>query len=108
MHTLKEVISEQEIHKRVKELGKEISKVYEGEPLVILCTLKGAFLFFSDLVRSITCPHEIDFVRVASYGNSDTSSTLFLLPRILKSISRENMSSLLKILSIPDLPWNFC
>lgn len=45
MHTLKEVISEQEIHKRVKELGKEISKVYEGEPLVILCTLKGAFLF---------------------------------------------------------------
>ena len=74
MHTLKEVISEQEIHKRVKELGKEISKVYEGDPLVILCTLKGAFLFFSDLVRSITCPHEIDFVRVASYGNSDTSS----------------------------------
>ncbi len=74
MHTLKEVISEQEIQKRVKELGKEISKVYEGEPLVILCTLKGAFLFFSDLVRSITCPHEIDFVRVASYGNSDTSS----------------------------------
>ena len=38
MHTLKEVISEQEIQKRVKELGKEISKVYEGEPLVILCT----------------------------------------------------------------------
>ena len=46
MHTLKEVISEQEIQKRVKELGKEISKVYEGEPLVILCTLKGAFLFW--------------------------------------------------------------
>ena len=64
MHTLKEVISEQEIHKRVKELGKEI----------ILCTLKCSLLFFSDLVRSITCPHEIDFVRVASYGNSDTSS----------------------------------
>lgn len=74
MHTLKEVISEQEIQKRVKELGREISQVYEGEPLVVICTLKGAFLFFSDLVRQISCPHEVDFVRVASYGNSDTSS----------------------------------
>ncbi len=74
MHTLKEVISEQEIQNRVKELGKEISQVYQGEPLVVICTLKGAFLFFSDLVRSISCPHEVDFVRVASYGNSDTSS----------------------------------
>lgn len=74
MHTLKEVISEEEIQKRIKELGKEISQVYEGEPLVVICTLKGAFLFFGDLVRNITCPHEVDFVRVASYGNSDTSS----------------------------------
>lgn len=74
MHTLKEVISEQEIQNRVKELGKEISQVYDGEPLVVICTLKGAFLFFSDLVRHISCPHEVDFVRVASYGSSDTSS----------------------------------
>lgn len=74
MHKLKEVISEQEIQNRVKELGKEISQVYQNEPLVVICTLKGAFLFFSDLVRQISTPHEIDFVRVASYGNSDSSS----------------------------------
>lgn len=74
MHKLKEVISEQEIQERVKELGKEISQVYQNEPLVVICTLKGAFLFFSDLVRQISCPHEVDFVRVASYGNSGSSS----------------------------------
>ena len=74
MHKLKELISENEIQARVRELGKEISQIYQNEPLVVICTLKGAFLFFSDLVRNITCPHEIDFVRVASYGSSDTSS----------------------------------
>lgn len=74
MHTLKEVFSAQEIQARVKNLGKEISQIYKDEPLVLICVLKGAFLFFSDLVRSIDCPHEIDFVRLASYGNSDKSS----------------------------------
>lgn len=74
MHTLKEVFSAQEIQERVKNLGKEISQIYKDEPLVLICVLKGAFLFFSDLVRSIDCPHEIDFVRLASYGSSDTSS----------------------------------
>lgn len=74
MHTLKEVFSEQEIQNRVKVLGKEISQVYKDEPLVLICVLKGAFLFFSDLVRNISCPHEIDFVRLASYGSSDKSS----------------------------------
>lgn len=74
MHTLKEVFSAQEIQARVKNLGKEISQIYKDEPLVLICVLKGAFLFFSDLVRSIDCPHEIDFVRLASYGSSDKSS----------------------------------
>lgn len=74
MHTLKEVFSEEEIKNRVKALGKEISQIYANEPLVLICVLKGAFLFFSDLVRSVSCPHEIDFVRLASYGSSDKSS----------------------------------
>ena len=52
MLTLKELFSEQEIHDRISALGKEISQVYKDEPLVIICVLKGAFLFFSDLVRT--------------------------------------------------------
>ena len=53
MVTLKEIFSEQEIRERTTALGKEISEVYKDEPLVIICVLKGAFLFFSDLVRNI-------------------------------------------------------
>ncbi len=76
MLTLKELFSEQEIHDRISALGKEISQVYKDEPLVIICVLKGAFLFFSDLVRNIQKESqlELDFVRLASYGNSDKSS----------------------------------
>lgn len=66
------VFSEEEIQKRVAELGKEISAAYAGEPLVLICVLKGAFMFFSDLVRHVSVKPELDFVRIASYGNSDS------------------------------------
>lgn len=76
MVTLKEIFSEQEIRERTTALGEEISEVYKDEPLVIICVLKGAFLFFSDLVRNIKKDSqlELDFVRLASYGSSDKSS----------------------------------
>ena len=65
------LIDEQDIARRVGELGREIGRHYEGEPLIAVCVLKGAFLFFSDLVRAL--PPELDlcldFVRLASYGD---------------------------------------
>ena len=48
----------------------EISTLYKDEPLVVVCVLKGAFMFFSDLVRHLTCKPELDFVRLASYGSA--------------------------------------
>ena len=67
---LKPLISEAAIQARVKEMAEEISALYKDEPLVVVCVLKGAFLFFSDLVRHLTCKPEIDFVRLASYGSA--------------------------------------
>jgi len=67
------VIPASAIRARVAELGAEISAHYQGQPLVCVCVLKGAFLFFADLVRHIdlgTGGPEIDFVRLASYGNA--------------------------------------
>jgi len=67
--TLKTVIDSETLHRRVAELGAEISACYQGRPLVAVCVLKGAFLFFADLVRHIKVEgFEIDFVRMASYG----------------------------------------
>lgn len=64
-----------EIAARVDELAKAIDASYSEEPFVAICVLKGAFMFFSDLVRKIRNPNlELDFVRLASYGMNSASS----------------------------------
>ncbi len=71
---LKPLISEEAIQKRIRELADEISALYKDEPLVVVCVLKGAFMFFSDLVKHLSCKPELDFVRLASYGAASKSS----------------------------------
>ncbi len=66
--------TEEQIQKRVKELGAEISAKFKGEELLMVCVLKGSSIFFADLVRAITIPVEFDFIHVSSYGESDTTS----------------------------------
>ena len=63
-----------DIGNRVQELGREISADYRGRSLVLIGVLKGAFMFLADLARSIDLPVEIDFIRVASYGDATTTS----------------------------------
>ncbi len=62
------------IQNRIKELGKEITKDYEGKRPVIVCILRGAVVFMTDLVRAIDLPLEIDFFSISSYGSSTKSS----------------------------------
>lgn len=69
------VFSAESIAARVRDLASEIDTVYGQEPLVAICVLKGAFMFFSDLVRGMHNPNlELDFVRLASYGMNSASS----------------------------------
>jgi hypoxanthine phosphoribosyltransferase len=67
-------ISREKIKKRVKELATQISSDYEGKEPVLIGVLNGVIFFFADLVREITIPAKIDFVRAASYGSQMTSS----------------------------------
>ncbi|MBC17865.1 Hypoxanthine phosphoribosyltransferase [Pseudodesulfovibrio profundus] len=70
-HKLTPFITAEQIAERVESLGKEITTSYDGdEPLVCICVLKGAFLFFSDIIRKIDRDIEVDFVRLASYGTA--------------------------------------
>jgi hypoxanthine phosphoribosyltransferase len=62
------------IQKRVQELAGQISDDYAGRELIVIGILKGAFIFMADLVREISIPCKVDFVRVASYGASSESS----------------------------------
>lgn len=71
---LKELYPAVSIEERVRVLAAGINTLYEGKPLVMICVLKGAFMFFSDLVKHVTVGVELDFVRLASYGAGDSSS----------------------------------
>ncbi|AEH44501.1 hypoxanthine phosphoribosyltransferase [Thermodesulfatator indicus DSM 15286] len=75
MEKLKLVISEKEIRIKIEELAEAISQDYAGKKPVFIGVLKGAFIFLADLVRKVSLEGlEIDFVRLASYGLSDTTS----------------------------------
>lgn len=72
---LKRVFSEEQIRQRVGELAAETDALYGDEPLVAICVLKGACIFFADLVRAMKKPNiELDFVRLSSYGMEDAST----------------------------------
>jgi hypoxanthine phosphoribosyltransferase len=62
------LISEDELQKRVAELGKEISFDYAGKELLLVCILRGGVMFLADLMKHITIPHMVDFMSVSSYG----------------------------------------
>ncbi len=68
------LFSAEVIDQRVASIAESINTLYAGEPLVMICVLKGAFMFFSDLVKKVTVNPEVDFVRVASYGAQVSSS----------------------------------
>ncbi len=77
------LISPEELHRRLDDLAVQINQDYEGKSLVIIGILKGAFVFVADLVRRLCPPLQVDFVRLASYGNqSETSGQV----RITKDI----------------------
>ena len=74
MVMLKEVLGEERIRRRVAAMAEEIDKLYQGESVIAICVLKGAFFFFSDLVRAMKTETVVDFVRLASYGAGQSSS----------------------------------
>jgi hypoxanthine phosphoribosyltransferase len=62
------LISAEQIQAKVEEMAAEISRDYAGADLMLLCILRGAVVFLSDLMRRLTVPHTVDFMAVSSYG----------------------------------------
>ena len=77
------LVSQEDLERRVRELGAEISRDYEGKDLFLVGVLKGAVFFLSDLMRALEVDCEVDFMAVASYGSSTDSSGVV---RILKDL----------------------
>ena len=80
------LLSEKQLLERVRELGEQISADYLDKDLVVVCVLRGSFIFVSDLVRSIKIPLAVDFISISSYGSGTTSSGVV---RFLKDLDEE-------------------
>ena len=68
------VITKEEIATAIEKAGKEIDKIYDGRPILLVSILKGAFVFMADLCRAVSVPCEIGFMCVKSYFNGTESS----------------------------------
>ncbi len=90
---IKEVLfSEQDINKRIKELGMQISKDYEGKFPLLVCILRGAFMFLADLVRKIDIPMSVDFMAISSYGGkTDSTGQVKILKDLDTSIKNRHV-----------------
>ncbi len=73
------LITEEDIKKRVDELADELNKKYAGQEVLIVCVLTGSVMFYSDLVRKLTFPVELNFLKVSSYGSGAVSGELSVI-----------------------------
>ncbi|MCB0991867.1 MAG: hypoxanthine phosphoribosyltransferase, partial [Acidimicrobiales bacterium] len=80
------VVDSTSLHRRVDEIGAEISADFAGSNVLMVGVLKGAYMFLSDLVRSMSIPTEVDFIAVSSYGASTTSTGVV---RLLKDLDHD-------------------
>ena len=77
------LISEEDVDKRIQEIGDQISKDYAGKQVHLVCVLKGGVFFLCELAKRITVPVSLDFMSVSSYGSETKSSGVV---RIVKDL----------------------
>lgn len=92
------LISETEIEAIVTDIAKRISEDYKGKKLLLLCILKGSVVFMGDLMKHISIPVQIDFMKVSSYGSGTTSGNL----KIKLDLNRDDLDTT-DILIIEDI-----
>ena len=80
------LVTREEIAEKVRELGRRITADYAGKEPVLVCILKGAVLFFSDLIREIDLPLTADFMAISSYGSATKTSGVV---RVLKDLDKD-------------------
>lgn len=81
--TISVLLSEEQVDKRIRELGEQISRDYSENGVHLICVLKGASIFMCELAKRITVPVTMDFMSASSYGSSTESSGVV---RIVKDL----------------------
>ena len=91
-YTIKEMISQEKLEGRIKELGAQISKDYAGKSVHLICILKGSAFFACELAKYITVPVTMDFMQCSSYGADTQSSGVVKLAKDLdETITGKNV-----------------
>lgn len=91
-HHVKEMLTEDAVNKRIRELGEQISKEYAGRQIRLICVLKGGSFFMCELAKRISVPVSIDFMSVSSYGGDTKSSGVVRIVKDLdESITGEDV-----------------
>ena len=82
-HKISVLISEEEVDAKIRQLGEQISKEYEGEAVHLVCILKGSVFITCELAKRITVPVTMDFMSISSYGDGTKSSGVVKLAKDL-------------------------
>ncbi|MCF8002374.1 MAG: hypoxanthine phosphoribosyltransferase [Halanaerobiales bacterium] len=86
------ILTEKQIQDRIKEMGEEITKAYnEDDDIIMLCVLRGAVLFMSDLAREINLPVVFDFMDVSSYEGTSSSGMIRIIKDLEENIEGRNV-----------------
>ncbi len=91
MRELTPLITEERLRTRVAELGREITRDYEGQPLVVVAVLKGSFVFVADLVRAVRLPLEVEFIGISSYAGTASSGVVQITQDLTRPIAGEHV-----------------
>lgn len=88
---MRELISEEQVRARVRELAREISEDYEGKVPIFIGVLNGSFVFLADLIRELSIECEVDFIKLASYEKERTTGTVHLLKDISADVTNRDV-----------------
>ena len=91
MLNLKPYLTEEDLAQRVQALGQEITKHYDGKDLVLICVLKGSFVFTADLAKKIDLPLRVEFIAVQSYDKTRSTGTVQITQHLTSPIDGEHV-----------------
>ena len=77
------MLTEEQIQERTKALAAQLDRLYAGRKPIVVCILKGSVLFFTDLIRNMSTPMEVDFMTVSSYGSGTVSTRELVIKKDL-------------------------
>lgn len=85
------LVSSDEIKEMCHRLGSEITMDYKGKKVILICVLKGAFVFLADLIREIDLPCEVDFMSVSSYSGKHTTGVVKIVKDLDSDIADKHV-----------------